>query len=98
MAFQKAVKRETKARVALVGPAGSGKSYTMLVLARALAGPTGKIAAIDTEHGSLSKYADTFEFDVDELASFTHDNFLTSLANAEGAGYAVFCCDSISHF
>jgi hypothetical protein len=49
-----------KGRIALVGPAGSGKSYTSLLMARALAGPTGKIAAIDTERGSLSKYADVF--------------------------------------
>ena len=37
------------------------------MLARALAGPAGKIAAIDTEHGSLSKYADIFDFDYDDL-------------------------------
>src|SRR5437016_2786217 len=61
--FTKAVKYNAKGRVALIGPAGGGKSFTALVLARALAGPTGKIAAIDTEHGSLSKYADLFDFD-----------------------------------
>lgn len=110
--FQRAVKREAKGRVALVGPAGSGKSFTMLKLARALAGPKGKIAAIDTEHGSLSKYAHTelcggagvcreeshFEFDCDALASYGTDAFLKSLEEAERAGYAVFCCDSLSHF
>jgi Mrp family chromosome partitioning ATPase len=36
--FTKAVKYAAKGRVALVGPAGSGKSYTSLLLARALAG------------------------------------------------------------
>lgn len=96
--FEKAVKREAKGRVALIGPAGSGKSYTMLTLARLLAGPSGKIAAIDTEHGSLSKYADLFDFDVIELDSFTADNFLDALEAASAAGYSVFCCDSLSHF
>src|SRR5580658_2408748 len=110
--FQRAVKREARGRVALVGPAGSGKSFTMLKLARALAGAKGKIAAIDTEHGSLSKYAHTefcggpgvcreeshFEFDCDELASYSPDAFLKSLEEAERAGYVVFCCDSLSHF
>src|SRR5437016_3644669 len=96
--FKKAVKHEAKGRIALVGPAGAGKSYTMLKLARALAGPNGKIAAIDTEHGSLSKYADLVEFDVLELDSFTPQNFLNSLHAAENAGYAVFCADSLSHF
>jgi energy-coupling factor transporter ATP-binding protein EcfA2 len=96
--FQKAVKYEAKGRVALVGPAGSGKSYTMLTLARLLAGSEGKIAAVDTEQGSLSKYADLFDFDVIPLKSFSADLFLESLHAAEEAGYAVFCCDSLSHF
>ena len=96
--FKKAVKTEAKGRVALIGPAGSGKSYTMLVLARTLVGPTGKIAAIDSEHGSLSKYADLFEFDVIELDSFHPTNFLAALKAAEDAGYHAFCCDSLSHF
>lgn len=95
--FQKAVKYEAKGRVALVGPAGSGKSFTMLTLATALAGG-GKIAAVDTEHGSLSKYADRFTFDVIELASFSPERFLECLHAAEEAKYAVFCCDSLSHF
>ena len=98
MSFKKAVKLDAKGRVALIGPAGSGKSLTMLKLARALAGPAGKIAAIDTEHGSLSKYADMFEFDVNELDAFPPDAFMSNLKAAEDAGYAVFCCDSLSHF
>lgn len=97
VSFVKAVKYEAKGRVALIGPAGSGKSYTMLTLARLLAGD-GKIAAIDTEQGSLSKYADLFEFDVCPLKSFTADKFLDALRSAEQSGYSVFCCDSLSHF
>ena len=96
--FAKAVKYAAKGRVALVGPAGSGKSYTMLLLARALAGPTGRIAAIDTEHGALSKYADVFDFDVIELDTFSPETYITTLHSAEEAGYDVFCCDSLSHF
>lgn len=96
--FQKAIKYEAKGRVALVGPAGSGKSFTGLTLARLLAGPDGKIAAVDTEQGSLSKYADLFDFDVCPLRSFSPDNFLEALRMAERAGYAAFFCDSLSHF
>jgi AAA domain len=96
--FTKAVKYAAKGRVALVGPAGSGNSYTSLLLARALAGPHGKIAAIDTEHGSLSKYADLFDFEVIELDSFSPKTFIDSLHAAEDAGYNVFLTDSLSHF
>jgi hypothetical protein len=111
MEFKRAVKQEAKGRIALIGPAGSGKSFTSLKLAGALAGG-GKIAAIDTEHGSLSKYAHTddcggagvcqapdhFDFDVIELSSFTIDNFLSALKTAEKGAYSVFLCDSLSHF
>lgn len=96
--FTKAVKYNAKGRVALIGPAGGGKSLTALILARALAGPTGKIAAIDTEHGSLSKYADMYDFDVLELDSFSPEAFIDALHAAEQGGYAVFLCDSLSHF
>jgi len=96
--FAKAEKYDAKGRVALIGPAGGGKSFTALVLARALAGPNGKIAAIDTEHGSLSKYADLFDFDVLELDSFSPQSFIDGLHAAEENGYNVFLCDSLSHF
>ncbi len=98
ISFKKAIKYAAKGRIALIGPSGSGKSYTSLLLARALAGPTGKIAAIDTEHGSLSKYADLFDFDVIELDRFSPQTFVESLRAAEAAGYDVFLCDSLSHF
>ena len=96
--FKKAVKYEAKGRVALIGPAGSGKSFTGLTMARELAGADGKIAAVDTEHGSLSKYADLFDFDVFEMDSFSPNNFMEALKAAENNGYAVFFCDSLSHF
>jgi hypothetical protein len=96
--FKKAVKYDARGRVALVGPAGSGKSYTGLKLARLLAGPNGRIAALDTEHGSLSKYADLFDFDVFELASYSPDRFMAALDAAEADKYDVLLVDSLSHF
>jgi DNA polymerase III delta prime subunit len=96
--FKKAVKRNAKARVALIGPAGAGKSMTLLKFARELVGPQGRIAAIDTEHGSLSKYADLFDFDVMELDSFSPENFEAALDAAETERYDAFLVDSLSHF
>ena len=103
LSFQKASRKELKARVALLGPAGSGKSYTALRLAFALAGPNGKVAGIDTEHRSLSKYVDEapdgqrWDFDVMELETFSPDTYVEGIHLAEKAGYAVLIIDSLSH-
>ncbi len=101
--FQKATKYQLKARIALLGPAGSGKSYTALRLAFALAGPEGRVAAIDTEHRSLSKYVGEapdgrpWDFDVLELESFSPDAYIEGIKAAEAAGYSVLVIDSLSH-
>ena len=108
--FRKAQKYGAKGRVALIGPAGSGKSFSALKMARTLVGPTGKIAAVDTEHGSLSKYAHSpkcgatcddpshFDFDVIELDSYSPENFQAALEAAIKGGYDAFLADSLSHF
>ncbi|SDH82486.1 hypothetical protein SAMN04489735_10711, partial [Aneurinibacillus thermoaerophilus] len=54
MAFTKATKTKSRARIALCGPSGAGKTYTSLRLASGLGE---KVAVIDTERGSASKYA-----------------------------------------
>jgi len=51
--FQKATRKQAKARVAIDGPAGSGKTYTSLLAASVLANG-GKVAVIDAERGSAS--------------------------------------------
>jgi|PlaIllAssembly_1097288.scaffolds.fasta_scaffold00276_5 energy-coupling factor transporter ATP-binding protein EcfA2 len=55
--FTPAVKERLKARVAIDGPTGSGKTWTALQWARILAGPDGKIGVIDTENRSAAYYA-----------------------------------------
>ncbi len=97
MAFKKAVKTDAKLRLAINGPAGSGKTYTSLAIGTALA--NGKpIAVVDTEHGSASKYADLFEFDVMELAAPFHPNkYVEAITEAASAGYGVIVLDSLTH-
>jgi hypothetical protein len=95
--FQKAIKQEAKLRLAIAGPSGSGKTYTSLSIAEALANG-GKIAVVDTEHGSASKYADLFSFDVQEMdAPFHPDRFVTAIREAQQAGYKVIVLDSLTH-
>ena len=93
--FRKAVKRDAKLRLGLCGPSGCGKTFTLLKLATELGRP---VAFIDTERGSARKYADLFEFDVLELASFDPLNLIKLIDQASAAGYAVLCIDSLSHF
>jgi hypothetical protein len=92
--FRKATKQTARLRMALVGPAGSGKTYTALVLGTALGR---RVAVVDTEQGSASKYADLFAFDVLELTSFHPLRYVEALQAAEAAGYDVVILDSLSH-
>ncbi|MEG0635799.1 MAG: AAA family ATPase, partial [Pseudomonas sp.] len=58
--FKKAERKQAKLRLALAGPSGSGKTFSALLMAKGLGG---RIAVIDTEHGSASLYADIADFD-----------------------------------
>lgn len=92
--FQKATKYASRARVALCGPSGSGKTYTALAIATAM---HDRVAVIDTERGSASKYADLFPFDVLELDSFSPGNYVQALQDAASEGYGAIIVDSLSH-
>lgn len=96
MQFQKATKKRSKARIALDGPSGAGKTYTALIAATVMA-EGGKIAVIDTERGSASLYADKFEFDVLELDNFDPRQYIEAIEAAEKTGYSVIVIDSLSH-
>ncbi|RME09031.1 MAG: hypothetical protein D6816_04815 [Bacteroidetes bacterium] len=55
--FKKAERKNLKVKLALAGPAGSGKTYSSLLVAHHLTDPAQpKVAVIDTEHGSSQKY------------------------------------------
>jgi len=94
MLFQKATKKSARLRMALIGVAGAGKTYTALNIARHLGD---KVAVIDTERGSASKYSDMFEFDVLELETFSPQMYVEAIQAAEEAGYDVLIIDSLSH-
>lgn len=93
--FQKATKDASYLRLAISGPSGSGKTYTALSIALGL---SDKVALIDTEHGSASKYADLFAFDVVNMPAPYHpDNFCTIIEEAVKGGYKVLIIDSLTH-
>lgn len=94
--FQKAIKQEAKLRLAIAGPSGSGKTYTALAIAKYLTDKP--VALVDTEHGSASKYADIFNFDVMNLEPPFHpDRIIEAIRDAQNTGYGAVILDSMSH-
>lgn len=97
--FKKATKEQAKLRLAVHGPSGSGKTYSGLSIAQHLVEPGKRIAVLDTERGSASKYADRFDFDVVEIVDNYHpDRCIEFLRDAAAAGYGAALIDSGTHF
>lgn len=95
MGFRKAERRKAKLRLGIVGPAGSGKTYSALLIAKGLGG---RVAVIDTENGSADLYANVMEYDVCTLeAPYTVQKYLTAIDEAEKAGYETLIIDSLTH-
>lgn len=93
--FKKACKMKQKLRLLLEGASGSGKTYSALLIAKALGK---KIALIDTEKGSASLYDKLADFDTCELAApFTPEKYIAAITEAEKQGYDVLIIDSITH-
>src|SRR5262245_30932644 len=98
MAFRTATKARTRARIALVGPAGSGKTYTALRWATVLRGEK-RIYVIDAERGTSERYATRpgfpedpslgrFDFEVDTMGAeydrpdYRPDRFIACMKDA----------------
>jgi len=107
--FEEATREQAKLRVAIEGPAKSGKTFTALVLATAAAKRFGgEIAFVDTERGSANKYAPkpgqkanpskgTFKFKKVDLQKFHPREFIDAILAAQAGGYTVLVVDSLSH-
>jgi hypothetical protein len=92
--FKKAVRSQSKLRLALLGPSGAGKTYTALSIAKHIGK---RIAVIDSERGSASLYAgDVADFDVLELETFAPANYVQAIHAAEREGYDVIVVDSLT--
>lgn len=106
MQFAKAVRRKAKLRLALTGPSGSGKTLGALLIAKGLGG---RVAVLDTEHGSASLYAEPLklpdgslfeppEFDTLELEPpYSPERYIEAIKAAERAGYETLIVDSTTH-
>lgn len=106
MQFTKATRKKARLRLALTGPSGSGKTMAGLMIAKGLGG---RVAVLDTEHGSASLYAEPMklpngmlfeppEFDALDLqAPYSPERYIDAIKAAEAAGYDVLLIDSLTH-
>jgi hypothetical protein len=103
--FHQAERRMSKLRLAIAGPAGSGKTYSALLIAFGMEAQSSKpkaqgarIALIDTERGSGDLYAHLGRYDVCSItAPFEPEKYTAAIQAAEEAGYEVIIIDSLSH-
>src|SRR5271166_1544639 len=104
-AFTKPRSLKAALKIGMFGPAGSGKTFSALLIAEGLARHTGKrIAFLDTEMGTAfygqtvpqrSVHPQGFDFDVLHTRAITET--LAAVRGLESSHYGVVIIDSISH-
>lgn len=103
--FRKAKAEQAAVKMGIYGLAGSGKSFTSLLIAEGLAGLTNRrVAYVDTERGTdfycktvpeRTVHPEAFDFDAMYGRSIT--DILEAVRSLDPAVYGVVVIDSISH-
>lgn len=98
MKLRQSERKRAKIKMALQGSAGSGKTYSSLLLAQGLTnGNLSKVAIIDTENGSADLYAHLGNYNVlSMIPPFTPEKYIEAIDVCEKAGMEVIIIDSIS--
>jgi hypothetical protein len=104
-AFQKPTSLKSALKLALYGAAGSGKTFTALLLSEGLARHAGRrVAVLDTEQGTAfysqavpnrKAHPQAFDFDVLHTRSVTEA--IAAIRDIDPAVHGVVVIDSISH-
>ena len=90
-------RKQAKIKLALQGCAGSGKTYSALLLAYGMTSDWSKIAVIDSENGSADLYAHLGTYNVVSLGGdYSPENYIEAITLCENAGMEVIIVDSIS--
>lgn len=103
--FRKAKAEQAALKMGIYGPAGSGKTFTSLLLAEGLGRVTKKrVAYIDTEHGtdfyckdvpSRAVHPEAFDFDAIYTRSLTE--VTAAIMSIDTAVHGVVVLDSVTH-
>lgn len=98
MQLRTSERKRAKIKMALQGSAGSGKTYSSLLLAKGLTnGDFSKVAIIDTENGSADLYAHLGQYNVLSLTPpFTPEKYCEAIDVCIDSGMNVIILDSIS--
>jgi len=97
MNLRQSERKQAKIKLAMQGCAGSGKTYSSLLLAYGLTNDWNKIAVIDSENGSADLYAHLGAYNVLNLNNnFSPENYIEAIAICEKAGIEVIIIDSLS--
>ena len=91
------LKKQAKIKMALQGCAGSGKTYSALLLAYGLTKDWSRIAVIDSENGSADLYANLGGYNVLPITDYSPETYIEAINVCENAGMEVIIIDSISH-
>ncbi len=99
MQLRQSERKRAKIKMALQGSAGSGKTYSSLLLAKGLTnGDLSKVAIIDSENGSADLYAHLGNYNVLSLEPpFTPERYIEAIDICLNANMEVVILDSISH-
>lgn len=98
MAIRKASKQQSKLRIDISGPSGSGKSYGALLIAKGLVGNYEKICVLDTENGSADLYSDLGGYSVLPFKSpYSPQRYMNAIDMIQKDGFECIIIDSFSH-
>lgn len=97
MQLRQSSKKQAKIKLAIQGCAGSGKTFSSLLLAKGLSNDWSKIAVIDSENNSADLYSHLGNYNVLSLqGDFSPENYMEALEICERAGMEVIIIDSMS--
>lgn len=98
MQLIKAERKKSKIKIAIQGGAGSGKTYSSLLIAKGLTGSLQKVVLIDTENGSSNLYSHLGAYYVLHIEPpYTPEKYIQAIDTCVNAGMNCIIIDSISH-